>query len=137
MNFNRLFLCVVVTLTVNSIPANGMSSGSELYSMCKTVFIPKSELTKPSNIVALSKCMGYVRGFAEASSLYEMLLTTSESQNYSAGDFSPFACGLANISSEDLAKDIVRFIDNKPSAIEEHPTLITMSAFGKKYPCGK
>ncbi|EPS8363906.1 Rap1a/Tai family immunity protein, partial [Vibrio cholerae] len=137
MNLKKLTRYSVMLFAVISISANAFSSGAELYTMCKTIFIPKAEITQPSQIVGLGKCMGYVRGFAEASSLYETILTKAQTKNYSAGDLYPFVCGLAKVPSDELAKEIVRFIDNNPSIIEEHPTLITMSALGKKYSCEK
>ncbi|EMI4303969.1 hypothetical protein V6457_004202 [Vibrio vulnificus] len=137
MSLSKSKLCLFVLLATLSTSVHAISSGSDLYSMCKTVFLPKSEITQPNQIVGLGKCMGYVRGFAEASSLYEVILTTSETKDYSPGDLHPFVCGLAKIPSNELAKEIVRYIDKKPSVIEEHPTIITISALGAKYPCSK
>lgn len=136
MNYRTLVISVTVALSVFSLPTKAMSTGEELYTKCKAVFIPKSELTEPEQMLGLMQCLGYVRGYADANVIYGHLLN-GNTANYTSGDLQPFACGFEKAQSNELAKDVVRYIDQKPSSIEGHPAIIMMTVLEAKYPCSK
>lgn len=85
-------------------------------------------------IVGLSRCIGYVSGYADASVIYEHLLNGNTATNI---NYHPFACGLEKVDKVELVKDVVRYMDQKPSTIEKHPSLIMMTVLGVNYPCVK
>jgi hypothetical protein len=115
--------------------AKAQYSGNELLRDCS---VANSEVTSPDKIAYASHCLGYLRGVADAMEFdigFRSSEPASDPPSGSVGGRSYFPCIPDGASPDQLARVMVKYLNEHPEKLHQGAIALVLPAFKKAFPC--
>ncbi|MCG6930183.1 MAG: hypothetical protein LJE64_06455 [Desulfofustis sp.] len=129
----NLAVMVVQIVVLAAIPAAAVNrSGNDLLVDCANLVKSESIESVPAdNVLGMGYCIGIIDGMVTFNYVYESVLRAGENADLVQ------MCLPQRISTRELAKVIVKHLENNPGKLHQSGQALAAQALTSAYPCGR
>lgn len=122
-----LLLCIMVLSVSSALAESDRPSGHNLLQDC-TVFlnIVEDGSADRNDLGSAYRCASYIRGIADMNSAYAAV---------HADAIEPFFCAPQNVSTGQMVRVVVKYLNENPDSLHNDKFLETWRALSQAFPC--